>query len=85
MKLYHVTTPNKVQKYHQTGFIRCPVRGFNTPHGALIWAHHTGRSVILELEVSATQYHKLVESFIEALKWPKKRTSYTMQSHSLQR
>ncbi len=50
MKLYHCTTPGKAAKYHQSGFIRSPVRGFNTFEAAITWAWKTNRSVIYELE-----------------------------------
>lgn len=57
MKLYHATTQKKVQKYHQTGFICKPVRGFTTLQGAMAWAMKIGRTVVLEFD--AQQAHKL--------------------------
>jgi hypothetical protein len=55
--LYHATTPKKVQKYHQTGHIIKPVRGFTTLEAAMAWAMKTQRSVILE--ISGNDCHKL--------------------------
>jgi hypothetical protein len=57
MKLYHVTTPKKVKAYHQSGFIRSPVRGFTTVVAAMAWAIKTHRTVILEVE--SDKVHKL--------------------------
>lgn len=48
-KLYHCTTPKKVQRYNQNGSIIKPVRGFDTLQGALAWCTKTGRTVILEI------------------------------------
>jgi hypothetical protein len=50
MTLYHVTTPNKARKYRQTGFIKKPVRGFDTLLGAMVWAIKVGRNVIYRIE-----------------------------------
>lgn len=50
MKLYHVTTPKKAKLYKQTGYIRSPVRGFNTLKAAMFWAIKTQRSVIYKIE-----------------------------------
>lgn len=50
MILYHVTTPAKVKKYHASGCIHSPVRGFDTPMAAMAWAIRTGRTVILKVE-----------------------------------
>ena len=50
MKLYHVTTPRKVKRYRETGYICSPVRGFTTLMGAMAWAIKVGRTVILEFE-----------------------------------
>ena len=47
-KLYHCTTPKKVQLYHSTKHICSPVRGFNTKEAAMAWCIKTGRTVILE-------------------------------------
>lgn len=67
--LFHATTPKKVQKYHQSGKINTPVRGFTTlvqrfstkmlwtDEAAMAWACKTGRSVILEIQ--GTDCHKL--------------------------
>lgn len=49
MKLYHVTTPKKAKKYRDTGFIKCPVRGFTTIAAAMAWAIKSKRSFIYEI------------------------------------
>lgn len=43
MTLYHVTTPKKMQRYHTTGHIISPVRGFITLQAAMAWACKVGR------------------------------------------
>ena len=48
--LYHVTTPAKAKRYRQTGFIRSPVRGFDSQMAAMAWAIRVGRTVIMEFE-----------------------------------
>ncbi len=57
LKLYHVTTPKKVQLYHHSQRIIKPVRGFTTLTAALAWACKTSRTVILE--IAGTDCHKL--------------------------
>lgn len=57
MKLYHSTTPKKARKYIQTGFIKSPVRGFNTLQAAMFWSMKVGRQIIYEFE--ADRPHKL--------------------------
>ena len=59
MKLYHVTTEKKIKKYHETGCILKPVRGFTTLTAALVWAVRVGRSVVLEIEADRGVCHKL--------------------------
>ena len=49
MILYHVTTPKKAKKYHETGHIEKPVRGFTTLQAAMAWAIKVGRTVIYEI------------------------------------
>ena len=49
MILYHVTTPKKARKYHGTGYIKKPVRGFDTLMGAMVWAIKVGRKVIYRI------------------------------------
>lgn len=49
MILYHVTTQKKAKRYHESGCIKKPVRGFNTLEGAMAWAIKTGRTVIYEV------------------------------------
>lgn len=58
-KLFHATTPKKVQRYHATGAILSPVRGFTTFQAALAWACKTGRSVVLEIASEGRPLHKL--------------------------
>lgn len=48
--LYHCTTPKKAKKYHETGAILKPVRGFTTLQAAMAWCIHTGRTVIYEVK-----------------------------------
>jgi len=52
MKLYHVTTGKKAKLYRKTGYIKLPVRGFDSILGATVWAMKTGRTVIYEIEGS---------------------------------
>lgn len=49
---YHVTTPKKLDRYKATGGILPPVRFWPNRFTAERWAKKTGRSVILEIEVS---------------------------------
>lgn len=53
MKLYHVTTERKAKLYRETGFIKQPVRGFNTLLAAMAWAMKVGRKVIYEVTEDA--------------------------------
>ena len=57
MLLYHVTTERKARKYHETGYIQKPVRGFTTLMGAMAWAIKVNRTVIYEIE--SGKCHKL--------------------------
>ena len=57
MKLYHVTTPKKAQRYRESGKILSPVRGFTTIEAAMFWCIHTGRTLIYEID--AYNPHKL--------------------------
>ena len=50
MELYHVTTPKKAKHYRDSGFIKKPVRGFDTLLAAMAWAIRTGRTVIYLLD-----------------------------------
>ena len=50
MILYHATTPAKARKYHISGCIKKPVRGFDTVLAAMAWALKVGRSVIYQVE-----------------------------------
>jgi hypothetical protein len=50
MRLYHVTTPKKVRKYHESGRINSPVRGFDTIQAAMAWGMKVGRTIILMID-----------------------------------
>ena len=50
MKLFHATTPGKAKKYHKSGRVITPVRGFDTLQAAMFWAMKTNRTVIYEFE-----------------------------------
>lgn len=47
--IYHVTTPKKAKLYRKTGYIKKPVRGFDTLEAAMAWAIKTKRSVIYKV------------------------------------
>lgn len=53
MILYHATTPKRTQRYHHTGYIKQPVRGFSTVNAAMAWSMKTGRTVILQIEAQS--------------------------------
>ena len=57
MKLYHSTSQKKAKRYHSSGFIKSPVRGFTTLQAAMYWSMKVGRTVIYE--VDANNPHKL--------------------------
>jgi hypothetical protein len=57
MQLFHVTTEKKAKRYQESGFIKSPVRGFNSLQAAMAWAMKVGRKVIYEVE--ANNPHKL--------------------------
>lgn len=57
MYLYHATTEKLARMYRKTGYIRQPVRGFDTEKAAMAWAMRTGRTVIYRF--LATNPHKL--------------------------
>lgn len=59
MKIYHVTTRKKIERYYQSGFIKRPVRGFNTIKAAMAWAIKTGRNVIYEIDSDDSLTYKL--------------------------
>lgn len=59
LKLYHCTTPAKIQKYYNTGKIIKPVRGFVNPLAAFLWASSHGRNIILEVSGEAFNAHRL--------------------------
>ena len=50
MKLYHVTTQRKARKYHDSGSIHKPVRGFTSLQAAMAWAIKVNRTVIYEID-----------------------------------
>lgn len=57
--LYHTTTPHKAKKYHETGCIFKPVRGFTTLQAAMAWAIKANRSVIYEVNYPDGYGYKL--------------------------
>jgi len=57
MTIYHVTTNKKAKRYKETGYIKAPVRGFDTLTAAMAWAIKTGRTVIYEMQFN--KFHKL--------------------------
>jgi hypothetical protein len=50
MILYHVTTPKKAKLYRASGYIKSPVRGFDSLMAAMAWAIRVGRTVIYRFE-----------------------------------
>lgn len=44
--IYHATTPKKAKLYRESGFIKGPVRGFDTLLAAMAWAVKVERKVI---------------------------------------
>lgn len=50
MTIYHVTTPKKAKRYHESGCIKKPVRGFTSVVAAMAWAIKTGRTVIYAVD-----------------------------------
>ena len=50
MILYHATTAKKAQRYHHSGCIISPVRGFNTLTAAMFWSMKTRRTVIYRFD-----------------------------------
>lgn len=62
IKLYHCTTNKRAKLYRINGFIKSPVKGFDTLMGALAWCVKTGRRIIYEinlLQESENIAHKL--------------------------
>lgn len=57
MKLYHVAKERSARLYRESGFIKAPVRGFDTLLAAMAWAMKVERKVIYEIEVEVV--HKL--------------------------
>ena len=51
-RLWHATTPKKLARYLATGAILAPVRGFDSERAAALWASRTGRTVLVEIDVS---------------------------------
>ena len=51
MKIYHCTTPKKMERYKNTGCILSPVRGWKYLRSAENWCKKTGRTIILEMEI----------------------------------
>lgn len=57
--LYHVTTTKLARRYRETGYIKPPVRGFDTLQGAMAGAIKVGRPVIYKLDVRELDTYKL--------------------------
>lgn len=49
MRVFHVTTAKKLEKYKRSGVIKAPVRAWISLQGAENFAKQTGRRVILTL------------------------------------
>jgi len=47
MKVYHCTTPKKLERYIDTGCILPPVRYWTTKYSAERWCKKTQRSIII--------------------------------------
>ena len=56
--LYHVTTVKKAARYRETGYIKGPVRGFDTLLAAMAWAIKTGRKIIYRV-ITNKQVHPM--------------------------
>lgn len=50
MKVYHVTSPKKFQKYPEAGCIKPPVRAWADVFEAVRFSCSTGREIILRLK-----------------------------------
>ena len=50
MILYHVARQKMAKRYRETGYIKKPVRGFDTLKGAMAWAIKVNRQVIYQIE-----------------------------------
>lgn len=57
--LFHVTTPKKAQRYHVSGRINAPVRGFSTLQAAMAWGIKTGRTVVYQIDATRYRTHKM--------------------------
>lgn len=57
MKLFHCTTPKKLNKYKSSGRIILPVRGFDTLAAAREWGRLHHRHIVLQFE--SEKVHKL--------------------------
>jgi hypothetical protein len=52
-RVFHVTTNKKLEKYKRTGFIKAPVRAWESIESAETFAKQTGRRIILILHFPA--------------------------------
>ena len=66
MKLYHVTSIKKLDKYRKSGHINAPVRAWVNIKQAERMSVSTGRPIILRLK-SNTSFKQLVGHFGEAV------------------
>jgi hypothetical protein len=60
--LWHATTPKKLARYHASGRILLPVRGFDSLDAAKEWARKVGRSIVLRFE--GRDVHKLPDHHV---------------------
>lgn len=47
IKIFHCTTPKKLNRYNITGAILPPVRGWTTEYSARKWMKKVGRTILL--------------------------------------
>jgi hypothetical protein len=67
--LYHATTPKKLARYHATGTILPPVRGFDSEEGCREWGRVHGRSLVVKVTPSALVYPLPDHHLPEGLAW----------------
>ena len=57
--VYHVTTYKKLTKYVSNGYIKPPVRVWNSVQESERFSKQTGRKVILRLKINAKDFNLL--------------------------
>jgi hypothetical protein len=67
--LYHATTPKKLDRYHATGTILPPIRGFDSEEGCREWGRLHNRAVIVKITPSAAVYPLPDHHLPEGLAW----------------